>query len=430
MTSPRGAIERILLSVVFWSAGCDGGDGGDGGDDDGAGDGGAVGDHVVIRTVGPYNNNAPERGVRVQVNDAAWQTTDADGEVVFSGVERPYSVLLAQNVEREVDRIVMRLIDRDDGLLVLPVFTTGDGDDEPTHFGSISGTIAGRSAEPESFVYVFARTMEDTKPVGEELEYIVVPPGDPFTLPPVTWWGEDTRSVTLHAIEAVPGGFSAAAKTVITLRDPDGLGATVTDVVLELTPVAQELVRGTVAMPDGLEDRRVLLYLAFEDGGYLLISGSSDFRGGEFELAFPKIEGASARLSFLASGPERGSSGAEIAVTPPVQDLDVTLPVPVELLEPASGAAIDADTTFRWAAAPGADLYSLVVRCFSVEYKMIETRDTQAVLPAIPDLDLPVGEACDWYVRRLEGPAFLLDTVERPALSRSASSASRNITFR
>ncbi len=430
----RRDIERILLGLVIGLAGCAGGDddgdddGGTGADDGADGDGADGGDEVVVRTVAPSYNNAPEAGVRVQINDAPWQTTDAEGETVFSEVSRPYSLMLAQNLDRGQDRVVLQLIGRDDDLLALPVFGTGR-EDEPIRHGSISGSIAGRSAEPGSSVFVFVRSMEETNPVGEQLESIF-PEGDAFTLPSLEWRGEATRSFTLHAIESGPEGFTAAAATVVTLQDPGGLGGMVTDAVLELVPVGQQLVRGTVAMPDGLDDRRASLELVFEEGSYVWVSGSSELFSGEFEFAFPEIEGTTARLSFRAHNPQiGGASEAELTLTPPLEDLDVTLPAPVELLEPEPGAAVDADTTFRWTAVPGAEIYSLLVSCPSINYRMIETRDTQAALPAIQGLDLPRDEVCQWAVARFDGPAFGLDTAERPPYHAGASSPSRQIAF-
>jgi hypothetical protein len=398
-------------------------------DDGGDGDGGKGSDEVVVRTVGPYNDNGPEAGVRVQINDAPWQTTDEGGEAVFTDVARPYSLMLAQNADRDFDRIIMQLIERDEDLLVLPVFTTGGGGEEPTHYGSISGSIVGRSAEPESYVFVFARSMAADEPAGEQLVPIF-PGGDSFSLPSLTWQGDATRSFTLHAIEGGPEGFTAATETVVALDDPGGPGGMVTDAVLELVPVEQEVVRGIVSMPDGLDDRRASVELVFGEGAYVWVSGSSEFSGGEFEFAFPKIEGTTVRLSFRAHNPQiGGASQAELNLTPPLEDLDVTLPVPVDVLEPASGAVIDADTIFSWTAVPGAEIYNFHVSCPSINYRPIQTRDTQAALPAIPDLELPRGEVCQWGVARSDGPAFLLDTIDRPAYSASASSPSRQIVL-
>lgn len=423
----RRDIECILLGLVIGLAGCGGGD--DDGDGDGADDGADGGDGVVVRTVAPSYNNAPEAGVRVQINDAPWQTTDAEGETVFSEVARPYSLMLAQNLDRGLDRRVLQLIERDDDLLVLPVFGATGQEDQPLRRGSISGSIAGRSAEPGSSVYVFVRSMEETRPFGEQLELIFAE-GDAFTLPLLEWRGEATRSFTLHAIEWGPESFIAAAATVVTLQDPGGLGAMVTDAVLELVPVGQELVRGTVAMPDGLDDRRASLELVFEEGSYVWVSGSEELASGEFEFAFPVVEGTTPRLSFRAYNPQiGGASEAELTLTPPLEDLDVTLPAPVELLEPEPGAAVDADTTFRWTAVPGAETYSLGVYCFSIHYRMIETRDTQATLPAIQGLDLPRDEVCQWAVTRFDGPAFGVDTAERPAYHANGLSPSRQIAF-
>ncbi len=282
---------------------------------------------------------------------------------------------------------------------------------------------------PGSSVYVFVRSMEETNPVGEQLERIFAE-GDAFTLPSLEWRGEATRSFTLHAIEAGPEGFTAAAATVVTLQDPGGLGDMVTDAVLELVPVGQELVRGTVAMPDGLDDRRARLDLVFEQGSYVGVSGSSELSSGEFELAFPVVEGTTPRLSFRAYNPQiGGASEAELTLTPPLEDLDVTLLTPVELLEPEPDAAVDADTTFRWTALTGAETYSLGVYCPSINFRMIETRDTQATLPAIQGLDLPRGEVCQWAVARFDGPAFGVNTAERPPYHANGLSPSRLIAF-
>lgn len=152
--------------------------------------------------------------------------------MVFRDVERPYSLTLAQDPERGIgQRLVLQLIERNEDLLVLPVFGTGSGGiDEPFHFGSISGTISGRSEEPGASVFVFARSMEKPGLLRDEpLEAVAA--GDSFTLPPVEWWGEATHSFKLHAIEHARN-FSAATQVVTLVHDPDEFGATVTDAVL------------------------------------------------------------------------------------------------------------------------------------------------------------------------------------------------------
>ena len=136
--------------------------------------------------------------------------------------------------------------------------------------------------------------------------------------------------------KAGPEGFTAAAATVVTLQDPGGLGDMMNDAVLELVPVGQELVRGTVAMPDGLDDRGARLDSVFEQGSDVGVSGSSELSSVEFELAFPVVEGTTPRLSFRGYNPQiGGASEAELTLTPPLEDLDVTLLPPSSSSSPS-----------------------------------------------------------------------------------------------
>ncbi len=382
-------------------------------------------DELVIKTVSEWDGTTPVAGVRVQVNDGDWATTGVDGEASFEGIEAPYSVRLAQTNDPAAARPhrVWQLIDRTDGRLVIPVDGAGTtpGLDEPTRLGSISGTVTGLSGEEGAYLLVYVRT-----PYGSEQAQ--VQPNGAFDSPALFWRGEPSRSYKVHAIEAVEVDqqtrYIGVADLTVTLEDPEGTGVHVTDAVLELAPVEEQLVAGTVTMPDNLDELVVRVDLDFGDGSSMLVDGRAGVATGDFDLSIPVIEEARARIQFFANGSGGAGSSIERTLTPPANDLDLDLPTPVELLEPQMDAAIRADTVFRWTAIPGVDAYSLRVSCDSIDYRMIETHESEATLPQIPDLD-PRGEDCEWRVFHFDGPAFGFDSAERPDAHARAWSAER-----
>jgi hypothetical protein len=95
------------------------------------------------------------------------------------------------------------------------------------------------------------------------------------------------------------------------------------------------------------------------------------------------------------------------AVSPGDTGVAFDLPAPVTWLEPAEGAAIDADTVFRWSGGPPGGKSTLHLLCerfeapsshFWLSYWAEASGDgTEARLSSIPDTNM-LGAHCSWSV--------------------------------
>ncbi|HTE56777.1 MAG TPA: hypothetical protein VK698_38250 [Kofleriaceae bacterium] len=387
---------------------------------------------MVITTVSEYGGS-PIAGVRVQVDDEEWATTDQRGEAGFVGIEPPYSVRLFQALETESMRFqdVWELVDQTETRLEIPV----DGSRVTTHEGDITGSISGTTGG-ESQIAVFGGKFPDTGAVSLAEE------DGTFQLAGFRWEGPASRSFDLHALESdtadPPTHYIGFGNASITLRD-SGEGATA-EASIELAPVGESHVTGSVAVADGLAPAlRPSLRLELADGAAVdLGSGDAALTPGDFELTAPDIDGATMRLAFrggdLTGGPPAGPSAyVSLALTLPADDVAIDLPAAVELVEPADGASIDGATVFRWDELAGGTRYGLHLSCEwdggNVNYRLIETTGTEVSLPDIPELDVGAGATCFWRVGWFEGEATGYESVTLPAELRSSWSAERSASF-
>jgi hypothetical protein len=400
-------VHRIVgFAVLLGAAAC-----GEGGDENG----------VLVTTVSEYGAT-PIAGVLVQVNDEAWASTDADGNVSFADIDPPYEVRVFQTIATDSHRlhVVWALIEQTSGRLIIPV----DGSAVDTyHRGSITGTITGRS-DDDSQILVIA----STAPYGGARALAAA--DGTFELPNVDWEGPSSQGFTLQAFESdgadPPTRYIGHAIVSITLDDPDGNGASFADAELALESIDQSHVAGTVTMPDNLTtDLYPSISLEFADGSSISLDGNATTDPGAYDFAVPVLRGAAARIGFLAVGPGGDQSLGprsyfERKVNLPADGINFDLPAPVELLEPGEGAEIGGSTTFRWSAVAGDPMYGLTVSCEwlegeieqNVNYRIIQTTETEARLPVIPGLDVD-GGACFWSVGWFDGAAFGFETVTR-----------------
>lgn len=384
------------------------------------------GDELVVRTVSEYSG-LPMQDVRVQVDDQAWVTTDAEGKARFAAVTGSFTVRIHQSFSAEggayrADK-VWELRGRSGADVVVMV----DGTPAPHHEGIVSGTVSGRSGSASSAVWVWISGGARGNGHGGE---VLARSDGTFDLP-VAWEGAPAATLTLRAVESdgasPPGDYLGFGATVVTLSDT-GIGASVSGVTLPLQPVTEATVTGTVSTP-------VILSGAPSSSAVLAVFGEFDHRRlgtgpsppSTFSLAVPQITGAAPWVGFIAGTAPASQHARRVELSSSA--VAFSLPDPVELLEPADAASIGPATTFRWGAGPAGGTYALVVYCSwsdggvtrSVGFRGIETGSTSAALPAIPGLTMAAGAACDWQV-------FWRATADPALESRWSSSAKRHGT--
>jgi hypothetical protein len=374
---------------------------------------------VVILTL-EEDTRFPVAGIRVQVNDEAWLTTDADGRAVFPDAHPPYTVRAFQAAlfpgsglsQARIYQDVYDLQDETESPLELLIDRVRTYD--PQAPVAISGRVTGQAAEAGTKITVAASS-------GSHLLHEVQAGADGSFEMTVDWEGPGPRELVLRALQSdaaePPTRYARFGSTTVTAR----AGEQVSGVVLAVSPIDTATVSGVVSMPAAVEPRGLLSTLWLDVQGTRLTLAGGIPAESAFGYAFPRIEGAAARLSFVTD-PVRtrqgrlvlnaASSSQTRTVEVPSSGLPFDLPAPVTLVAPAEGASIGPSTVFRWDAAPGGGgKYTLWVHCawpnttddtFSfrgnVEYE-VETSDTQASLPAIPEVVIGDEAGCQWNVR-------------------------------
>ena len=384
---------------------------------------------------------APIEGVSVQIDDSAWVNTDADGIADISGVEAPFTVRAhhsVRNTPTYVRDVVWELDEQTENPLTLRF----DGYELPErHHASLSGTVVGFDSSPTREMVLIAHggaQPAKTWAAGEQGEFEM----------PFEWEGPPSHTIQLEAFgvdiadSGAPVRFTSHGSIEVALSDPDGLGAVVDGLeIADLGPVTEELVSGTVEVPEGGGTFiRHLLAIELADGS------RADFRiedrhlAGAFEFAYPAMDGATPIVGFVSdveSGvPDEGVPFArsERRLSGPASGVALELPVPVEQLEPDDGASVDRDATFRWEPQPDAAATMLRVNCEGGErdtsFEIVRASAAEARLPGIPGIDLR-GQTCTWRVGWFNRDALdELVTGARTEEPRSSHSSRRSATIR
>jgi hypothetical protein len=397
-------VRTIGLSLVFALAA--GGCGGDEvvgdctrgeGIDTRAGGGG----DQVIQTV-TVLGGGPIGGIAVQVDDLEWVTTDADGIATFEGVGSPFSVRLRQTFGE--DRVKLwQLVGQTENPLVVPVEGAGGG-----HVADIRGTVRGLSGGADTEVVVIGRA-------GGPTQNGIANPDGTYQIEPLFWNGPATQTIELLALEMQlpypPMHFVASGVATVEANDPDGRGAMLTGIDIELAQVEEALVSGTVVVPASLDEALYpLLAFEFEDGSVGDLTYYATSAPGAFEFTIPLLDGVSPVLGFEGVAPEISSTGrVERRIAEAASDVQLEVAAPVELLEPPTDARIDTRTRLRWRAEPDAAKYVIVANCseatddftIRVEFEWIETTENEACL----FLDEDLRGTCSWQVGWLDAGA-------------------------
>ena len=380
----------VGLLAILGSAGC-------------AGDGG-----LIVRTVSEYGGT-PIAGAEVQVGDQGWITTGSNGEARFAATAAPYTVLIHQpmkftdshGVAHQNDKI-WRLLGQTANPLVVEV----DGSLAQIYKSSVSGTVTGRSGEPNTVVRI-----------GGTLAAA----DGTFSDPSGIWWeGGPTYELDLRALEtdaaSPPGRYLRFASRRVTATDPTGFlgsGGNLSGVTLQLAPVSEARVSGQVSAADAFAQAELRSSLSLRFGRYDLYgvgAGTVSGRPAQFDYPVPRVDGGQPWITFSAIAAAGGAhhpafAGHQRGVTAPASGLSFDLPGPASLLEPAEGAAIGPSTIFRWSPVLPGGKYLLDMECdewtdgavtHGIHYRGVESAGTEASLPAIPGVSIPPGTACRW----------------------------------
>jgi hypothetical protein len=414
MWATRRAVALVVLSGLPACAG-----------DDDAGGG------VVITTVSEHGRS-PVSGVQVQVDDGEWRTTDEEGRVTFDATPQSYDLRVFQRIDTgsSVAQDVWVLVNQTNLVMTIPV----NGSTQPTHEGSITGSVSGTSGD-DSHVAVFGGRFPDTGAVGTVAE------DGTFQLARFRWEGSSSQRFNLHALESnggdLPTRYTGFGTASITLDD-GGEGATAT-AEINLAPVDETDVTGTVAVADGIAPSlRPSMTLTLSDGARLTLGDEAALTPGAFEFAIPDLDGATVRLGFEAGDVITGElvgprSDYTELIALPAKDLTVELPAAVVPVEPAEAATIDHTTRFRWNALPGGDHYGLSLTCAwdggNVDYRIVETTDTEVFLPDIPGLVIGPYARCAWSIGWYDRSITPIESLTLPSSLRTSHSGQRAATY-
>jgi hypothetical protein len=376
-------------------------------------------DSLTIQTVSEYGGTAIA-GVKVQVGDQPWTTTDASGKARFAAAVSPYTVRIHQamiftdlhGAAHQNDK-VWQLVGQDKNPLIVQV----DGSLAQIYKATLSGTVTGRSASSGSDVLVAAGV--------DGIGWFVSPAGT-FDGPAAVWWeGATARDIDVRAFELaagqagqLPAHYTAYGSTRIHAVDDSGFlggGGAVRGIAIPLHSIPEAHVSGQILRPDALAQGIVQssIFLRFGEYDSVAIGFGAPPQSSPFDYTLPAIEGAAPWIAVTAL-PALGSSAYGLharRVSLPSTGVVFSVPAPATLAEPADSAAIGASTVFRWSAVAPGGTYALDLDCDewtvgavrrTLYYRGVETAATEVSLPAIPDVSVSSGTACRgrWVGRR------------------------------
>jgi hypothetical protein len=370
---------------------------------------------VLVRAVSEQTG-IPSPGIRVQIGDGPWQTTDEAGEASFGSVYEPFDVLLHAKGERWDDILILQGRTGDEVIAEI-------SRPEPSRFhgGHAIGTVAQRAGEPpESVIQVGVAPFKDWSvnlPAAEDATFDM---GIPWRGPEE----QSTATLVLRAWEtdaADPPGHYYGFGQSSSLSFVE-YGEAVTGVTMALEPVEETTVDATISLPAGVEDPEMLtrMWLTFDK--YEQLGLASLFPSPEaFDLVVPSLSGASSWIG-VWGGPGHHFRRVDAATT----ELAFTPPDSPELLAPADGASIEG-AVYRWNPIDPDGTSSLFVSCSTPDTVRgigfrIELEGSEASLPTIPDVGLPAGVECRWFV-------FSCAATDRAAEERCAWSDERTLAL-
>lgn len=359
---------------------------------------------LTITTVSEYGGG-PIAGVRIQVDDGEWLVTDGDGRVVLEEVPVGFDLKVHQTTTGQGFRADDFWSLEEPGWN--PVVLV-DGSRVPLRGSDVSGTVSGGTGGPIE-VFVSRGWARQGMP-GDTAS------GNGNFGTYVQWEGSGPLSAVVRALESdgsnPPAHFRGYGETAVTLTDPSGGGGNLTGVQVQLQPVGEMTVTGSVTVPASIPNVRVRTTssLRLSNGEGTALAFSSGGGAPALSAVFPQVPGMVPWLSVSADemGNQFSASSFEArAVGPGTLPVVFDLPEPAEQLEPSAGARIDESTVFRWRGGPDGGRFAVNVSCEWIDddglyrnanYRVMETRERELPFSAFPGLTIDSGTYCLWVV--------------------------------
>jgi len=367
---------------------------------------------VIVRTVSD-RTGLGMGGIKVQVADQPWATTDANGVATFAGVGPTYTLRAHQMVafavpfhevfvlEGQTQRELVIDVDGNPGTLSPPHTPTWSD-------AEISGTVQGRTQPVSS-----ASTRTQVSYRGTWLSGPVAADG---TFDFGVLIQSPATSVTLRAYEVREGGPSpagpgttgsgtaaelfASGSTTVALTG----GGHATGVSVALRPATRGTVTATASVAPALAGSDVLAWSSIGFGRYdpdAVLFETATVPPGGFSLPVFGAEGGETWVTVFSTKPGVGFARHRRRVSLPEATVAFQLAAPAQLTEPAAGATIDMATVFRWTRTATDGRAELYLSCSSaaqdVAYR-VSTAASEVTLPSVPDVSLPAGAPCVWQV--------------------------------
>jgi len=337
-------------------------------------------------------------GMTVHIGDKT-AVTDSDGHFSISGVATPYDVNIASTGTGAFTARYEGLTRPDPTLTFILLFSTG----EP-NTATIAGTVSG--GETLGTAGLFTIAFFTTTDVRFDLESIGIhPTNNPFTFP-VSWFGPEAISGTLHVLQyAAPfngdpptayTGYGTHPALAIT-RDGALTGADVA-----LTAPGNATIDGTIVAPDDYRVQEKTLNLEISGAAVPIAHVDT----GDMDFAFTVPDGipATAAVFVNADGNGAGSTAVRLSgITPGSTGLSISLPSPAQAIAPADGALVSAGSSVSWTPLPHAVHVLLLTGGPGDPAIHIVTGGSSVKLP-----ELPTGSTYHWSVAAF-GPSEGID---------------------
>jgi hypothetical protein len=358
---------------------------------------------LTVQTVSAQWPGSPLQGIRVQVDESAWATTDAQGKATFPNVGRPFTVRTYMTFQGTLQfHKVGEIAGADANPMVVPL----NNQHFEANVASFAGVVANRSGGARSRLQVIA-----AHPGGFWRAKVAA---DGTFHVETHWEGASWDAWVLHAFESdgadPPTHYFGYGSLTVPVSD----GAAVSGLTVALAPVAEMHVAGHVALSGALSGGTLLRSMMFELADHSFLSlfpgGLGVTSAGPFDCVVPVL-GPAVTLTHYWIGNTAAEAGdrqrVDLAGGVGTNGVPFELGAPVTLLAPAEGATTGPGTLFRWSAGPQGASYHLEMSCQDGQGGFnprgldweIRTTATEARLVGVPFFTPVSGATCGWEVR-------------------------------
>jgi hypothetical protein len=364
-----GRLVPVLMLLPLFACG------GGGGEPDGGGGG------LITVSGRVLAGSVPVPGVLIAIGGQSTHT-DASGRFRIPNVSVPYDLIEVVPTGLGAAAVYQGLTRPDPTVLAVGSWPT-------LHSGTVTGTISGGEAvgSPGVNTVVGWGSAESDPATGAVL--------NPYALD-VYWRGPNAITGTVHALQWKTDSQGLTIFTGHGARQGVQLvSASDARADLLMTPLTTSRIGGTLSYPPDYHSYGLHLGVAFPDGA--LIDVASGGETSPFNLAFPELADASAKLQVRAQGPHGALSDVVLSnIRPGTHDLSLEFRAAQDLLSPDDYASgVDTSTEFSWTPFDGGVTVFYAYDWSSGPEYLVITAGTKAHLP---DLS-PYGVALPSRVR-------------------------------